>query len=170
MQTWYDGERKKDPTCTLCNGRQTTEHVLSSCKVALSQGRYTWRHNRVPQELAVVISMAKGQSFHPEADAVIFTAEGGAKSWHGMAVNSINQRKCQLDGCDDWEVSADLSEWGSHPSIIKETRLRPDIMIHSSSSQQLIMVELIVPYESRMKEANKRGKFLNLARAKRCRL
>ncbi|GFN80234.1 polyprotein [Plakobranchus ocellatus] len=39
--------KKDDPTCPLCQGRQTTEHVLSSCKVALSQGRYTCRHNRV---------------------------------------------------------------------------------------------------------------------------
>ncbi|GFN92639.1 reverse transcriptase [Plakobranchus ocellatus] len=50
--------KKDDPTCPLCQGRQTTEHVLSSCKVALSQGRYTWRHNRVLQELASVISTA----------------------------------------------------------------------------------------------------------------
>ena len=54
--------KKEDPTCPPCNGRQTTEHVLSSCKVARSQGRYTWRHNRVLQELAVAISMAKGQT------------------------------------------------------------------------------------------------------------
>ena len=72
--------KKEDPTCPLCNGRQTTEHVLISCTVALSQGRYTWRHSRVLHELAVVISMAKGQSTHPEADAAIFTTDGGAKS------------------------------------------------------------------------------------------
>ena len=72
------------------------------------------------------MSMAKGQSTHPEADAVIFTTEGGAKSWQGRAVESTNQWKCLLDEFDAWEVSADLPEWDSHPSIIKETRLRPD--------------------------------------------
>ena len=66
---------------------------------------------------SVVISMAKGQSTYPEADAVIFTT--GAKLWHGMAVKSTNQRKYPLDGCIGWKVSADL------PSIIKETRPRP---------------------------------------------
>ncbi|GFO00527.1 reverse transcriptase [Plakobranchus ocellatus] len=30
--------KKDDPKCPLCQGRQTTEHVLTSCKVALSQG------------------------------------------------------------------------------------------------------------------------------------
>ena len=33
--------------CKLCKCRQTTDHVLSICKVALDSGRYTWRHNCV---------------------------------------------------------------------------------------------------------------------------
>ena len=139
---------KDDPTCALCNGRQITEHVLSSCKVALSQGRYTWRHNRVLQELVVVISIAKGQSTHPEADAVIFASEGVAKSWHGSAVKSTNRRKCLQAGCDDCEISADLTAWDRHLNIIKDTILRPHIVIHSSSTQRLILMELTVPYES----------------------
>ena len=65
------------------------------------------------------------------------------------------EKKCLFDGCDDWEVSANLPGWDSHPWIIKETRLRPDIVIDSSSTQQqLIMVELTVPYESRMEEVH----------------
>ncbi|KAK3753533.1 hypothetical protein RRG08_016548 [Elysia crispata] len=156
--------KKEDPTCPLCQGRQTTEHVLSSCKIALSQGRYTWRHNRVLQELAAIISTAKGETTLPNTNALIFTTEGGAKSWHGRPVRTTNQIKCLLDGCDDWDVSADLPEWDSHPSIIKETRLRPDIVIHSASTQQLIMVELTVPY--RMEEAHiyKREKYMNLTK------
>ena len=81
-------------------------------------------------------------------------------------VRTTNQIKCLLDGCDDWDVSADLPEWDSHPSIIKEKRLRPDIVIHSASTQQLIMVELTVPYENRMEEAHiyKREKYMNLTK------
>ena len=76
------------------------------------------------------------------------------------------ERKCLFDGRDDWEVSADLPGWDSHPWIIKETRLRPDIVVHSSSTQRLIMVELTVPYESRMEEAHtyRREKYLNLTK------
>ena len=47
-------------------------------------------------------------------------------------MRTTNQRKCLLDSCDDWDVSADLRKWDNHPSIIKETRLRPDIMTHSA--------------------------------------
>ncbi|KAK3777199.1 hypothetical protein RRG08_014855 [Elysia crispata] len=171
--------KKEDPTCPLCQGRQTTEHVLSSCRIALSQGRYTWRHKRVLQELAAIISTSKRETLsqmpcleqtsaimilHLSLSSVI--RKGGAKSWHGRPVRTTNQIKCLLDGCDDWDVSADLPEWDSHPSMIKETRLRPDIVIHSASTLQLIMVELTVPYENRMKEAHtyKRDKYMNLTK------
>ena len=38
-----------------------------------------------------------------EDDTCPLCPEGGAKSWHGRAVKSINHRKCLLDGCDDWK-------------------------------------------------------------------
>ncbi|KAK3742343.1 hypothetical protein RRG08_051576 [Elysia crispata] len=131
------------------------------------RGRYTWRHNRVLQELAAITNTAKGETIFPNTNALIFTTEGGAKSWHGRPIRTTNQIKCLPDGCDDCDVSADLPEWDSHPSIIKATRLRSDIVIQSVSTQQLIMVELTVPYENRMEEAHiyKREKYMNLTKA-----
>jgi hypothetical protein len=38
---------KKNDDCVLCGKRGTLHHVLSNCKKALKQGRYTWRHNSV---------------------------------------------------------------------------------------------------------------------------
>ncbi|GFN94354.1 reverse transcriptase [Plakobranchus ocellatus] len=75
-------------------------------------------------------------------------------------------RKGLLNGCDDWVVSADLPEWERHPDVIRKTSLRPDIVIHSASTQQIIMVELTVPYESRMEEAHafKDRKYLDLTK------
>ena len=109
------------------------------------------------------IAPVRGRFFK---SAFILTTKGSAKSWHGIPMRIINQIKCLLDGCDDWDVSADLPEWDSHPSIIKETRLRPVIVIHSASTQKLIMVELKVPYENKMEEAHiyKREKYLNLTK------
>ncbi|GFN86204.1 reverse transcriptase [Plakobranchus ocellatus] len=66
---------KDDPTCPLCQGRQTTEHVLSSCKVALSQGRYTWRHNRVLQEFASAINTAEGEIHPSSTSSALFTTK-----------------------------------------------------------------------------------------------
>ncbi|KAK3802958.1 hypothetical protein RRG08_051713 [Elysia crispata] len=66
-------------------------HVLSPCKAALSQGRYTWRHNRVLQELAAIISTMKGETTLPKTTALIYTTEGAAKSWHGRPKKRGNQ-------------------------------------------------------------------------------
>ena len=82
------------------------------------KGQYTWRHNRVLQELAAIISTAKGETTLPKTSALIFTTEGGAKAWHGRPVRSTNQIKCLLDGFADWDVSADFPEWDSHPSVV----------------------------------------------------
>ncbi|GFO05172.1 reverse transcriptase [Plakobranchus ocellatus] len=158
--------KKDDPTCPLCQGRQTIEHVLSSCKVALSQGPYTWRHNRVLQELASIISTAKGEIHPSSTSSTVFTTEGGVKKWHGGSITINTHRKGLLDGCNDWVVSADLPEWERHPDVIRKTGLRPDIVIHSASTQQIIMVELTVLYESRMEEAYafKEGKYMDLTK------
>ncbi|GFO11673.1 polyprotein [Plakobranchus ocellatus] len=52
------------------------------------------------------------------------------------------------------------------PTVPRKTALRPDIVIHSVSIQQIIIVELTVPYESRMEEsyAFKEGKYLDLTK------
>ncbi|GFN99417.1 polyprotein [Plakobranchus ocellatus] len=67
------------------------------------------------------------------------------------------------------EVSSNVSdhpEWERHSDVIRKIALRPDIVIHSASTQKIIMVELTVPYESRMEEAHafKEGKYLELTK------
>ncbi|XP_060083178.1 uncharacterized protein LOC132562453 [Ylistrum balloti] len=42
----------ENPNCPLCDQPGNLAHVLSSCNTALTQGRYTWRHNNVLRELA----------------------------------------------------------------------------------------------------------------------
>ncbi|KAK3756136.1 hypothetical protein RRG08_038154 [Elysia crispata] len=57
----FRGPGCEDSTTEHKDGlEQTNEKVLSSCKSALSQGRYKWRQNRVLQGLATIISTAKG--------------------------------------------------------------------------------------------------------------
>ena len=49
LNQWF-GEDEK---CTICSCVCSLHHILSGCKVGLSQGRYTWRHNHVLKCLAV---------------------------------------------------------------------------------------------------------------------
>ncbi|GFO45397.1 hypothetical protein PoB_007190200 [Plakobranchus ocellatus] len=48
----------------------------------------------------------KGLPVQPKAKTLVFTSEGGAKSWCGSAASMDSQRKSLLDGCNDWEFSA----------------------------------------------------------------
>ena len=41
---WF---RTDQHSCHLCGAMGTLNHILTGCKVALVQGRYTWRHNNV---------------------------------------------------------------------------------------------------------------------------
>ena len=87
---------------------------------------------------------------------------------HGMDGRSSRQTRgnAYMTGVTPGKFRQIFQTRDSHPRIMKETRLRPDIVIHLSSTQQLIIVELTVPYESRMEEAHtyKREKNLNLTK------
>ena len=54
----------------------------------------------------------------------------------------------------DWEISVYLTSLEDYPPVIKRSRLRPDIVLHSAVTKEMILVELTVPYESRMEEAH----------------
>ena len=45
---WFGTEE----VCVLCGKHATLNHILTGCSVALSQGRYKWRHDQVLKELA----------------------------------------------------------------------------------------------------------------------
>ena len=49
---WFGLEEK----CLLCGEESNLNHILASCKVALSQGRYRWRHDQVLREIAKLIA------------------------------------------------------------------------------------------------------------------
>ena len=66
--------RSKSDKCVNCGWRETTNHVLSSCPVALEQGRYTYRHNKV---LQVITSQLDQNRFRFYSDIQGQTVGGG---------------------------------------------------------------------------------------------
>ena len=44
------------PSCSLCLQQETLQHIVSSCKSHLDNGRYTWRHNSVLLAIAKSLS------------------------------------------------------------------------------------------------------------------
>ncbi|XP_069128682.1 uncharacterized protein [Argopecten irradians] len=56
----------------------------------------------------------------------------------------------------DWEMRADIHQRMGFPEEVVSTPLRPDIVLWSRNSNQVIMVELTVPWEDRIEEAHER--------------
>ena len=95
----------------------------------------------------------------------MFTTAGKTKSWCARTYGASSAQGL-LEDYKDWKISADLPDFDEYPEAIKATRMIPDIVISSASSRKIIMVELTVPYESRMEEANifKREKYSDLSK------
>ena len=158
--------KEEDPSCPLCQKRQSMEHVLSSCKVSLADGRYTWRHNRVLQELALTIfANLEPETSNVTAPAKVFYTEGGKRRWIGRKQGPCTNENL-LGSATDWELAADLPDWRNYPPILKETGLRPDIVLWSESSAKMFLIELTVPYENRLEEQHqfKMAKYQDLAK------
>ena len=62
---------------------------------------------------------------------------------------------------NDWQMHADIMGQLTFLAEIVITSRHPDLELWSRGSKQVIMLELMVPWQERMKEANerKRGKY-----------
>ena len=122
LQLWG---KREDAACGLCGRRASLEHILSSCKTALTQGRYRWRHDQVLKELAQCLEegMKKVkttgvttfiQFVRPSREAT----KAEKQHEHGF-----------LASAGDWEMLVDLERQLRFPREIRSTELRPDIVI-----------------------------------------
>nr|AAN12398.1 polyprotein [Tetraodon nigroviridis] len=150
----------ESPSCPLCQGRGTLEHILSSCPKALGEGRYRWRHDQVLKAIAESISSAMEYSkrLPLPGRGVRFVRAGEQPPPQPRAQPGL------LATARDWQLRVDLGKQLKFPENIVETNLRPDIVLHSQSSKQVILLELTVPWEERMEEAYERkaGKYAEL--------
>ena len=78
-----------------------------------------------------------------------FVKEGevGQKSKKNIS-GMLNQAK-------DWQLEVDLGKKMQFPDIVP-TNLRPDMVLWSTSSKKVVLIELTVPWEERCGEANER--------------
>ena len=143
--------------CKLCGEVGTLNHILSGCQASL--GRYKWRHDMVLRELGKFIELRMNsvneQPTTDEKRNIIFLREGEKKETEKILYRSI------LDSSRDWEMSIDLERRVKVPPEVAITNMRPDIIITSKSSKQMIMVELTVPTEERIEISGelKRSKY-----------
>ncbi|XP_078587744.1 uncharacterized protein LOC144868686 [Branchiostoma floridae x Branchiostoma japonicum] len=150
----YRWKLREDPACKLCGERGTMAHILSSCKVALAQGRYRWRHDKVLSTIASILEVERRKKRHVEAKrapVMAFVREGekSRRPATERAASSILQK------ARAWELKVDLGRRLHFPSVV-QTNLRPDAVLWSEEGKKIILIELTVPWEERCEEAHER--------------
>ena len=152
---WYGTEDK----CKLCGEEGTLNHILSGCKIALAQGRYKYRHDKVLKELSKTmeeqLKTANKNQTRIKSN-ITFIKEGEKKP-----IITNNKQNSYLDTAQDWKMSVDLEGRLKIPSEITVTNLRPDMILISKDTKQLGIIELTVPIEDRIEISGeiKRNKY-----------
>ena len=113
-------------------GSDRVKHILSRCSVSLQQGRYRWRHD---QTLAVI-------AHHLELS--LNTQRGRKTTNNTINFVKAGQHKPVLDvgiihTTNDWQMLVDLRRKLVIPPDIAVTTLRPDIVIISRSSSNILI-------------------------------
>ena len=147
--------------CGLCSGPGHLEHILSSCRTALTQRRFTWRHDKVLRKLAHHVELKrvnanKIKTKRVKKDTIEFVKTGQTARKKTNTKNTEHSVGL-LNRATDWELRVDLDKRLVFPFEI-ETRLRPDMILFSSTNKLLIIIELTAPWESRIDEAYERKK------------
>ncbi|XP_078608663.1 uncharacterized protein LOC144880403 [Branchiostoma floridae x Branchiostoma japonicum] len=127
--------KESEEKCVLCGKRGTLSHLLTGCAIALGQGRYRWRHDKVLRVLAAALEGGKGKR------------RGKSALDEGLGI---------LATAGDWDLRVDLDRKLTFPEEITTTNLRPDIVIWSAKTRQVVILELTVPWEDRLEEAFER--------------
>ncbi|GAA6088928.1 uncharacterized protein LOC109140547, partial [Tachysurus ichikawai] len=148
------------PGCVLCQRKGTLEHILSCCPRALREGRYRWRHDQVLITIAESIQATINNCWKSKnPKQTISFIRAGEKPERSARVTSG-----LLNTAQDWQLKVDLCRQLKFPQHVVNTTLRPDIVLVSEATKNLVMLELTVPWEDRMEEAfeRKRAKYEGL--------
>ena len=78
-------KKSSSDLCKLCKRRQTTNHILNNCKVALDTNRYTWRHNCVINYIVTNVE----PKFRVYSDLPGHTAAGGGSIPPELCVTTL---------------------------------------------------------------------------------
>ena len=147
------------PACPLCQRKGTLEHIMSCCPKALGEGRYRWRHDQVLKTIAESISsgIACCRS-KPMRKSINFIRAGEKPRSTPRTSPGL------LSTAQDWQLSVDLGSQLKFPQHVAKTTLRPDIILVSEATKNVVMLELTVPWEERMEVAfeRKREKYDSL--------
>ena len=134
-------------SCFLCNKDIcTTSHILGACKVALSQGRFTFHHDSV---LRIIITNIR--SFIKNIKSTAPTLKQPTIIKFVKKRTRVKNKKSSpseiLHQTSDWVFLGDLDGTFSFPPHTAFTELRPDITIFFNKLKRVILIEFTCPCE-----------------------
>ena len=135
-----------EKSCFLCKKPVcTTSHILGACKIALNQGRYTYRHDAV---LEILVSELKSflsspAESKPPSKFIKFVKQGTIPKKTRKVPFGI------LHEASDWVLLTDLDNLVI-PPFIAVSSLRPDIFLFFVSTKRVVIIELTCPCEENM--------------------
>ncbi len=132
----------ESPACPLCFRHGTLEHILSCYAKALGEGRCRWRHDQVLKAIAERVEWANHS--RPSKQAITFIRTGEQPRLAAKTSAGI------LATASDWQLLVDLEQQLKFPNHIVTTTLRPDVVLLSESTKQVVLLELTVPWEDRL--------------------
>ena len=158
-------KKLNDPTCSVCLAKPASLcHVLSTCKTSLTQGRYTWRHDKVLSVLVgEITNFINSGRVRVARQTISFVKEGSRPLRSNTLATTL--RAGIVSGANDWVIKADINGRLVFPQEVVVTNLRPDILIPSNSIKTIVLVELTVPWEEKVSERHefKKSKYDHLA-------
>ena len=148
---------------TLCSKKVcTTAHILGACKVALQEGRYTFRHDIVLREVIEAL-----QTFISNIKEAVPISNKSSTMFVKKGTKVLRKRTPPvgiLHYPSGWVLLADLNSNYCFPVHFVFTQLRPDITIFSNSLRKVVLIELTCPCEENMQSwhSTKINKYLAL--------
>ena len=139
-----------ESSCFLC-GKSicTSAHILGACKIALHQGGFSFRYDKVLCELVVILKNFLS-SYKPINHVINFinfvreekkTKKAPRKGFLGV-----------LHSACKWNLEFDLDGMLVVPVFLAVSTLGPDILLFSRSTKKVIFIELTCPCEENMSQ------------------
>lgn len=148
---WQSREKRKKQISET-KTRRLAEPAAVSSPNFLVDGPYLWRHDQARRAVAEGLASAINSSKHHRSPQNAITFIKAEEKPQAQA----NSTTGLLHTASDWQLQADLGKELAFLQHIATTSLRQDIIITSETSKQLIMLELTMPWEECVEEANKR--------------
>lgn len=163
--------KQSTASCSLCKWKGCTlQHIICSCKVALEQGRISYRHDSI---LHCIVKYIKSVMVEQKSSCANQVADADKQSRgpirfvkQGTVVKKRKRKKVSYWGNHtDWKILMDTrTKQYQIPSCIASSSLRPDICVYSEEAKRVCFIELTSPAEENVKlwKIRKTTKYIDL--------